>query len=660
RYAPGGNALSVAAFGVDPAQTAGTNTPLFQAAITAAQEQGKDLYIPWMPGSSLVLLNESMNILDTVGPGVRIYGQGARSRLRNTARKPVFFVRAEDTTIEGVTFYGDGLDMTGMASLLAYQNYVGVRIHPLAHGAQVRNIRARDLYVAVRPGGDHRGDPLMPAPATSPNLERFVADGVSVKGVWSAVFGGSLQDSQISNIRGTFKKAFGSNIDTGQPPHLVYIYSPGLNDAAGTGDVGVRSKNLVFDNIQGWDSGADPGAVFAPKWVDGMVATNIAGRNCQGVLDFIGITDAQVSNVMSFEDKYPNTGEASSRASVAVKQSERVQIDNASISFSAGDHGKAVFVEADAYDCHLSNFQLVSNHTVSDTVSSRSTARLAGVRNTFENFTLINRGLTVGVGILVVGTGKYGSVINPKVPTPKYRYPVRIEANHPAPYLDYDPAQLKFDTSIGSALPVSFVNAGTTVRDRSLTNVVLPQAPGFTASFFGENGDPVTVTDGGKAITTNNTNSGSWTHVNSGRAKLTSVSGTSYLVVDGLSALGTMTVVVPVMGDNTGGIIVAYQDTTNQVLLQFRTGAGDNRPRLVKRVAGAVTVPQSAPSGTVSAAGDTYLVTRAADGAINVKLNGVDIINVTVADFATSTKWGVYGSTNSGPEIDSMVMVPAA
>ncbi|OZE90199.1 hypothetical protein CH302_27495, partial [Rhodococcus sp. 15-2388-1-1a] len=33
RYAPGGNALSVAAFGVDPAQTAGTNTPLFQAAI---------------------------------------------------------------------------------------------------------------------------------------------------------------------------------------------------------------------------------------------------------------------------------------------------------------------------------------------------------------------------------------------------------------------------------------------------------------------------------------------------------------------------------------------------------------------------------------------------------------------------------------------------
>jgi hypothetical protein len=142
------------------------------------------------------------------------------------------------------------------------------------------------------------------------------------------------------------------------------------------------------------------------------------------------------------------------------------------------------------------------------------------------------------------------------------------------------------------------------------------------------------------------TNTPTWSIV-SNRAVLTNLSATtSFIAVDAGASDGTYTATLASAGtSHAGGLGIRISDFNNLLFLTTRVSSGNNLYSLQRKVAGTTTVLQTA-SSVDSADGDVIQVILAGLN-IRVKVNGVEIINQTVADFSTLTKFGLYGSSGN-------------
>ena len=631
-YAPSMDALSAADFGYSASGSAAGNRTSLQQAVDAAISQKKDLLLPGV--SPLGAYPQVAGTVNVTGP-VRIFGRGGKqTRIHQTVKpSPIFYVTGEDAKFYDLYFTGDGLNMTGTAGPWNFQNYDAILARPYAHGLEIRRCSGKDIYTIVL----IRQDPALTGPP--PRIERFVADDIWFDG-WCAIHGGPFLNGVINNIRGTYRKAYSTDgIDTGQKPHLVYTNTAD-NIASAAGGIWAddwRSHGISITNITAWNA-PDTGSVVALKYADGVTGGNITGTNCPGGAELYALQDSKLVGVTSLLDKYPLTGEESSRAGISYAYCKRVTLDTILVSHAAMDHGKALMFESTSEDCVASNVQVVSRKATAETSDTGATnIAIAGNRNTVLNPVVFNLGQQIHSAVRVVGTGAYGRVVNPKVSGP-YVGSVRVESNHLGGIIDYEPMSCR------SAAISRQAGAQVLVRDRSAGQVVQPgfidlfERPDATALVLSDDGKPWSIMD----TSTNQSRFG----ITSGVAYYIGGAPRSLAVADGISANGTLKVTLGPIASAQGGMVARVQDANNYIGVDYRVDAASIRPRLVKRVGGTATTIASAAAGVTLTTGSVLELIMNGTS-VSLKLDGTEIIAAqTVSDFSTLTKHGLRGDSN--------------
>lgn len=627
----GRGSVNASEFGFGQNRTGEQNRSALLDAAEYASTRGMDLYLPALDSSSAFFL-----IAGTVDvpAGVRVFGAGSTLTRLKQIRKPmpIFGISSPGVTIEDVGLYGEGLDMTGHAT---FNTYAGIKVHPTAHRLTVRRIYAQDIWAGVLIRDDISGA-APPARISGARIED-----VLVKDVWCGVAGGPYLDGYITGVRGSYRKAYGSGVDTGQPPHLIYLYTGRIgSDAPSIWDDAWRTKGMKVTDCQAWDA-TNNGEAFVFKHIDGLDAANLSARNCQGVLEVLGCADGTIRGVISLDDRYPSSGEDSSNAAAWVKTSRRIILENISVSFQAIQHGAGIYLEGDAHDSVARRVAIVSRRPSTNT-DARDVI-LSGYRNSIEQPVLTNLGATAGVGIRIVGTGEEGRVVDPRIGD-GYIDKIRNEFNHAAAFIDYDPAMVRADRGVSSSTGLRIMNGVfPLVRDRSVGQAI---PPGFVDLFQRADVIGLAATDDGKPwlVSDVTTNSSTWA-ISGGAAKYNGGSIRSLAIADAGAADGTLRAVIGNVSTHVGGIAARVQDARNHIALLFRVGGADFRLYLVKVVGGTTTAIATSAAGQVSADGSLVEMVLAGTS-VSVKLDGAEVIAPQeVEDFATLTKHGLRGDS---------------
>lgn len=106
-------------------------------------------------------------------------------------------------------------------------------------------------------------------------------------------------------------------------------------------------------------------------------------------------------------------------------------------------------------------------------------------------------------------------------------------------------------------------------------------------------------------------------------------------------------------GQHEGGLILRYQDASNELTIASRTSGTDFHYRLLKRIAGAQT--QVAVFAAESAPGDVFEITMTGT-TIRVLVNGVEQFNGVVTELASATQFGWFttGTGAAGARLDDI------
>lgn len=195
------------------------------------------------------------------------------------------------------------------------------------------------------------------------------------------------------------------------------------------------------------------------------------------------------------------------------------------------------------------------------------------------------------------------------------------------------------------------------------TNAKLPtkHLPGFTDNFNRASADTLGTTDDAKfwEIVDSSSTPSVWGTTGTGTATMKSATaGFRLAVVDSLSSDGTLTArVSSITGTATKrfGLSVRATDSNNNIQIAPASST-DHRLRVTKRVAGVATALTG--NGPELVAGDIVSVVLSG-ASIIVKVNGVQMISVSVPEFTTATKHGLYAFSGVAAEWDYINFVPA-
>lgn len=624
-------------FGV--AASTADNKSNLQAAVNAAVAAGAPLVLPQgvLHVAGTVNCTASVNIIGA--------GRGVTFIHQDTKPTCIFYVTGTDVHFSDFTVEGNDLDMTGFplntTSENTFQNYVGIRALPTAHGLRVERVNGHLIYLVVMVR-----DTLQTVQPQPTKMQRAFFSDIETDGCWGALHGGPFLSVKADNIRGNFKKAFGtpSAGDTGQKPHLVYLSTSAAIDTTAPGgawDDNWRSKGGEITNISGYDC-SDVGAVLALKYTDGAVVNGVTARNTKGVLDLQDVGASVITGVADQDDALLNTGLDAAYAAIYFNGSHNVQITAPVVNMAVGSSGVAILFDSQTLDSTVRGGRITENRTTADTVGNAIVVK--GIGNTADSVEVVNNGAAANAAFQLVQTGQQGRVISPRV-SGLYKYSVDNNTGHAQAFIDYDPALVAASRSVAGAAIIRVVAGLTpTIRDRSLGQ---PVAKGFIDLFDRPDNIGLVATDDGKAWVVNDvtTNASGWKiATNAGQYNGGSIR--SIVKADGGSTNGTITATVGNIGTAVGGIAVRVQDANNYVGLVYRAASGDNRLMLIKRVAGTQSVIATAAAGSVSANGSVIAVVMAGDS-ISVTLNGTQVIAPqTIADFDTLTTHGLLGDSS--------------
>ncbi|HEX4402823.1 MAG TPA: hypothetical protein VHZ98_15995 [Galbitalea sp.] len=456
--------------------SASANTSALNSAIAAAMAAGRDLLLPHVGAFGTALdINDAITVS---GAGfIHIYGEGGRSvKIHQTVKpKTIFYVTAPGVRISGVALYGDGIDMTGMGTPVAYAAYCGIWFGPGSDGGSYNDIYAEGLHRGVRVDPD-------PTTATSstPNLNNITGTELTGKDCWTILTVVQADNSIFRGIYGNSKKATATDgTDVGQPDHGVYVIDR-TGDGRGMHNTSIQNGHITSTEI---------GKAYAIKGITGGSSSHLHADSCHGVLDIIATTDYDYYDILSTNDTYPDSGVESSYASLSFDTTPvRTRVIGANIQFAHADHGEAILLDG-------TNNQVIMAATTGNRVTEVTSNagpvlfKVKGQKNRLEHPVATSVGANMWAAIHTSDTGQYGKVINPRT-IGNFKLGVVAYGMHDT-VIDYDPALVETNGKLNGATDLgtnakAIAALGTTLRPK-----IRPrdrQAPNGPEYFFFERG----------------------------------------------------------------------------------------------------------------------------------------------------------------------------
>lgn len=215
----------------------------------------------------------------------------------------VFFVYADEVTIDGFTFTGPVVDNGTAVDLAGYtgdvHNPTAIKVDAGVDKLKVDHIEG-DHWFAVLAGFPYpfTNDGLLPV-AEYKMITNLDARNINVRSVWAAVRMSGLINAYFENVGGSYKPAIGHTRAVSAPPHVFY-----LSNTSDSVDVPkVWSENIRIVNCHAQDGRG--GAPFSLRYIKGLTWSNLTADNCEGLVDMIGVKGFHGSGGHSTRDVYP-------------------------------------------------------------------------------------------------------------------------------------------------------------------------------------------------------------------------------------------------------------------------------------------------------------------------------------------------------------------
>ena len=279
---------------------------------------------------------------------------------------------------------------------------------------------------------------ITPWDAASGSAHDYVtvlADDLLSLGCDWGIVGRGWADSDVTRTRGTYALRSGST----DPSHLVYVAD------------GLPNRDVRISGVAAWDSTG--GSVVQCKSVAGLTLTDIAARNCTGLLSLRDVQDTSMNALRSRGDVSPadpviyiqGAGTEANISARGVRLDVTTQVAAMRIDGSDGVYDDVLITE--------------KRTAQSDSYS----VPVYGQRNRLNRFRIINSGSAAWRGIgLSVGSGHV--VRSPSIVAT--RVGVTIHSGATGCVVDYDPAEISRHSTSGSR-SVQAVDTSTLVRSRT-------------------------------------------------------------------------------------------------------------------------------------------------------------------------------------------------
>lgn len=653
-YRAPSEALDLSAFGVDPAHSAAVNTPLFRAAILAAQAQGRDLFVPLMPAGTSIHINDFLHIDGATGPGIRIFGADKRGCriVQEAMPQHIFRVSAPGTIIENLDLSMASRDVSAYVSgtrplilgVADYANHSLIRTTLGADGSTFRHLYLHKTHNGIKIDAWDQVNGVYSAV----NVQGLVIDDVLIEDMWCGLLAQSHDDLFARQIRG---KAYSKQAGLGSPPHVIYTYG---NDADNRFNNNPRIVDCYGLNGTG-------GAAFALKFTKGGSASGLSARNCEGLLDLIQLQDTIVSDYVAVDDVYPLNDVAAARGSVAIKTSQRVDLVNGAVRVKDGDYSlRALYVEGDNYDVRVRGFRATINPTASRAAQPNDIIRISGRRSALKDATLVNLGASFYAGVQINPTA-FDTRVEAIKTVGSIRYPV-VASGGAGHRVFADPADLPADLAAGAGavsvkLQAAAANSKWFDTSQVAAGAVVGPPPYYVNEFAvtDQAGLPSTSDGEGIGKPTILINGGSWV-VESGAARNSvAAAGGSQALWDAGTQDGTFRTTIKAIGTGNACVILRTKQPTSPATtlqdylrLNFLTSGTVGRLQLQSRIAGGtVTAVASAAAVDALVDGDVLEVVELGTSII-VKRNGVTILTSTDPDASTDRTYSGLQGTVTG------------
>ncbi len=599
-----------------------------QAAITSAATYGLGVRIPageWhISGGSILVASTTL-----------IEGLGALSIIhQDTFPLPIFKVTGADVTIQDLALEGEGLDATGFPLYGddSFRQHVGVWLDRSGARPTVRRVTGSNLAMVVSVG-DPR--PYSPTAYGSTPLADATIEDITGQGVWCVVSGGYADGLTINRVTGQWELFTGtpSEGDVGSPAHCVYI----------SADADHMSSRVSISNVSASGNTA-VGSLLKVKHTTGLETSNISSVGGNGGMEFEELYDSTLAGLQVLSDNYPDTGTAYGRGTIWLVSCYRVTLDKPVVSFAAGAHGTAIYVETGCVDVTLRQPRVTTNRTTAtgvppiaakgtSTVVDRAVIRSNGAGQLEEAISVMGAGSRI-ISPDIDGTHLYGVNVEP------------TSAPIPPIFIEYDPMICLPSRTAGPgslSIRKNSNAANTVMRDLSIGQTV---TAGILETFDRADATSLGYTDdlkGWGSYGVEGFGYGNWV-VSGNAGGYNGGSARAIALVDGGKADGTFTAVIGTLPINDEGVVVRGTDANNHIAVVPYYGSGDYRVKLIKRVAGSASL--LATSTATAVAGDTLAVVLSGTS-VSVNLNGTQIITPqTITDFSTITKHGLLGSSS--------------
>lgn len=368
-------------YGVSHLNTATQNTTLINQAIADAETAGKSVVFPFVPPGYFIEIDD--RIIIEKG-NIKLVGHGVQSPLKQTVfPKPIFAVRGDNTEIDNFHLYGIPFSASGMGSLHVENSGVAIT----GNGAKITRIKANYLSTVVMAGQE-----LIDGVINSPSANIEDTEIIDVESGDNVIFNllfVNTKNLYFDNIRGMY--AF---VGAPTPPHLIYASSSDL------GNIAVKAGRAFAYNSSG-------SFAFQLRGITGGEIEYLYSDNCPGVCYIDNSSNLKINEIVSTNDVKISQPESSVDGSLALNQSNNIEIGAVNIKLISD--GRGISLTTSCESCSFENIEIESNHTLENLLNYD--VSIAGNNHSFENVKVKNLGASI-LGASVGIRGGENNIIN--------------------------------------------------------------------------------------------------------------------------------------------------------------------------------------------------------------------------------------------------------
>ena len=394
--------------GVSPAHSASDNQAAFQSAIDGAPD-GATIVMPTTSSAERVHIGGSI----VPRPGMNVSGLGGRAYLaQETWGVPVFDLPRGEVTVshwdvlcipEKSVVSGTFRD--GSATNAAAVVWLG------GHRGRLTDIRGQGFTSVCRatPWDEYAG-------TLGEFSDGHVFENIHVDGCDWGVVGSGWRNALVRQITGTYSTRPGS----GDPGHLVYV-APQR-----------RSHDVVITDCIA--TNGTGGRAYSLKNIDGLNASALSARSCEGLLDYTEIKNSRLTGLRALDDK-----DSSGQGCIygfGGDENSNMHVSDVLLEI----HPEARAARIDGLNGVWSNIAVIADRAVN---ADRFDIEIRGNGNTFEGGSVWNKSQYAFRFVGVFGTDN--RIIRPR--TKQSRVAITTYGGATGALVEYDPAEIDLSAS---------------------------------------------------------------------------------------------------------------------------------------------------------------------------------------------------------------------